>query len=56
MYALAPKRCQHCVGVLAAVALDQAQEFAARGPVLVCERCDSVPGTEETFHVPDDWD
>jgi hypothetical protein len=55
MYALAPKRCRHCVGVLSTVSLDHADEFGARGSVVVCERCDSVPAADEMLLVPDDW-
>lgn len=44
MYALAPKRCPHCVGVLSTVQLDHADEFRLRGSVVIGERCDSVPG------------
>jgi hypothetical protein len=55
MYALERKRCPHCVGGLAAVPLDHADEFAVRGPVVVCERCDSAPHAAESVHLPDDW-
>jgi hypothetical protein len=56
MYALEPKRCPHCVGVVATVSLDHAEEFRVRGPAVVCERCDSTPGNGETMHLPDHWD
>jgi hypothetical protein len=55
MYALEPKRCPHCIGGLAAVQLDHAEEFDLRGPVVVCARCDSAPHADERLHVPDDW-
>jgi len=56
MHALAPKRCPHCVRVLATVPLDHAEEFNVQGGVLVCEQCDRVPDTGSVLHVPDDWD
>jgi hypothetical protein len=56
MYALAPKRCPHCIRILATVSIDHAEEFAVRGPVLVCERCDAVPHAHESLLVPYDWD
>src|SRR3981081_2853512 len=56
MYALAPRRCPHCVGVLAALQVGHADEFHVRGPVVVCARCDGVPGTDETLRVSEDWD
>ena len=56
MYALAPRRCPHCVGVLAALQVEHADEFHVRGPVVVCARCDGVPGTDETLRVSEDWD
>jgi hypothetical protein len=47
---------KHCLRVLATVPLDRAKEFDVHGPVVVCERCDSAPGADETLHVTDDWD
>ena len=55
MYALAPKRCPHCVGVVATVSLEHAEKFDMRGPLVVCERCDRASPADETLHVPDDW-
>jgi hypothetical protein len=44
------------VGVLAAVQLEPADELHVRGPVVVCERCDTAPGADETLLLPEDWD
>ena len=55
MYEIAPKRCTHCVSVVATVQLDHAEEFGVRAPVVICGRCDTVPGADETLHVPADW-
>jgi len=55
MYSLAPKRCPHCVRVVATVSLEHAEKFDMRGPLVVCEWCDSAPPADETLHVPEDW-
>ena len=55
MYALAPRRCPHCVRVVTTVSLEDAGKFDMLGPLVVCERCDSAPAADETLHVPDDW-
>jgi hypothetical protein len=34
MYALAPRRCQHCLRVLATVPLDRAKEFDVHGRLM----------------------
>lgn len=56
VYALAPKRCPHCVRVLATVALDDVAEFGVPGPLVVCEQCDGLPSAANTVYLPDDWD
>ena len=55
MYALLPKRCPHCVGVVRTLTLEDADGSGTR-TALICERCDGVPGrVDEAVHLPPDW-
>jgi hypothetical protein len=57
MGAMDIRRCPHCVRRLAALTLDELDGFVARGPAVICHRCDSrEPADEAPLFVPHDWD
>jgi hypothetical protein len=55
VYSLDIKRCQHCVGYLAAVPLDEGDGFEVQGPAVVCTYCDGPPRWEHAVFVPRRW-
>jgi hypothetical protein len=57
MYELDIKRCPHCVGGLATVAIDDRECFETPGSALLCSRCDSaVTDDARAVVVPYWWD
>jgi hypothetical protein len=55
VYSLDIKRCPHCVGYLAAIRLEDDDEFAARAPAVLCTYCDGLPHWDHALFVPRPW-
>jgi hypothetical protein len=55
VYSLAIKRCQHCVGFLAAVPLQEEDGFVVEGPAVLCTYCDGLPRWDHALFVPRGW-
>jgi hypothetical protein len=55
VYSLDIKRCQHCVGFLAAVPLHEEDGFAVQGPAVLCTCCDGPPRWDLALFVPSRW-
>ena len=55
VYSLDIKRCQHCVGYLTAVPLDEEDGFEVRGPAIVCTYCDGAPRWDQAVFMPRLW-
>jgi hypothetical protein len=56
VYSLDIKRCQYCVGFLAAVSLREETEFEHPSPAVICTYCDGPPHWEHALFVPPAWD
>jgi hypothetical protein len=56
MGAIDRKRCPHCVGFLDAVRIEEHDDFAARGPAVICPRCDGEDPAGDALAVPLTWE